>query len=207
VFGGSLRRFAVGAAAAFLALGAPSTAQVYSDGYRFLQAVDKNEVGETDKLLSKPGASTLVNSRDLSTGRTGLHIAVARRDRPWLNYLIRRGANPNLADNRGVSPLMLASQLGFVEGVEKLVQSGARVDDSNDSGETPLILAVHRRDTGMMRILLKAGADPDRTDNSGKSARDYAKLEGANSVTLAEIDRNAKNSGARGSGQVYGPSL
>ena len=206
MFGG-LSRFAIAAAAGLLAFSVPAGAQSFSDGYKFLQAVEKKDGTEAEKLLGRPGAATLVNSRDLSSGRTGLHIAVARRDSTWLNYLTARRANPNLADNRGVTPLMLASQLGFFEGVEALVKAGARVDEANDSGETPLILAVHRRDTGMMRVLLRAGADPDRADNSGKSARDYAKLEGANSITLAEIDRSAKAGAERASGRVYGPTL
>ena len=55
-------------------------AQTYSDGFKFLEAVKKRDSATVDQLLGKPG-STLVNSRDLSNGRTGLHIAVARRDR------------------------------------------------------------------------------------------------------------------------------
>ena len=187
MFGGLLRRITlVGALAAAIALGAPLAAQTYSDGFLFLKAVEDKDIDKADELLGKPG-SVLINSRDLTSGRTGLHIAADRRDAGWLAYLLNRGANPNIADNRGVTPLMRASQLGFYEGIQQLVAKGARVDGANATGETPLILAVHRRDTAMMRVLLQAGADPDRTDNSGKSARAYAKLEGNGSITLAEI--------------------
>jgi ankyrin repeat protein len=207
VTGGRWRRILASVAmAATLWMGVPAAAQNYSDGYKFLQAVDKKDIDETDKLLGKPG-STLINSRDLTTGRTGLHIAADRRDVVWLVYLLNRGANPNIADNRGVTPLMRASQIGFFEGVEHLITSGARVDNPNSAGETPLISAVHRRDTQMMRALLKAGADPDRPDNSGRSARDYAKLGGPSSDTLAEIDRSATSAGQRRTDQVYGPSF
>ena len=172
MFGGNFRKVAIGGTLAVaLALGAPALAQTYSDGYQFLQAVEKNEVDKANELLSKPG-STLINSRDLTTGRTGLHIAADRRDVVWLAYLLNRGANPNIADRRGVTPLMIASQKGFFEGIQYLVTKGAHVDDANSTGETPLILAVHRRDTQMMRVLLQAGADPDKTDSSGRSARD-----------------------------------
>lgn len=206
--GGRLRSILSGGTlAAMLWVGVPAAAQTYSDGYKFLQAVEKKDLAESDKLLERPG-STVVNSRDLTTGRTGLHIAVERRDNVWLVYLARKGANPNISDNKGVSPLMRASQLGFFEGVQTLITIGARVDAANSAGETPLISAVHRRDTEMMRVLLKAGADPDRADNSGRSARDYAKLEGAGSVTLTEIERSAKPaSERRASDQVYGPSF
>ena len=204
---GIVRRVAAsGTLAALLALGATAAAQTYSDGYKFLEAVDDKDIGEVEKLLGKPG-STVVNSRDLSNGRTGLHIAAARRDIVWLVFLANKGANPNIADNRGVTPLMLASSLGFFEGVEALIKAGARVDEPNETGETPLISAIHRRDTQMMRVLLQAGADPDRSDNSGRSARDYALLEGANGRTMQEIERNAHADAAKRDepGEVYGP--
>jgi ankyrin repeat protein len=189
-----------------LALGPSAQAQTYSDGYKFLEAVEDKDIGEVEKLLGKPG-STLINSRDITNGRTALHIAAARRDIVWLVFLANKGANPNIADNRGVTPLMMASQLGFFEGVQALITAGARVDEPNEAGETPLITAIHRRDTQMMRVLLQAGADPDRADNSGRSAREYATLEGANSRTLAEIDRSARDDagGRADSGEVYGP--
>lgn len=197
-----------GMAAALLALSiVPAAAQNYSDGYKFLQAVEKKDGKTAIEMLDRPG-STLINSRDVSNGRTALHIAVERRDMTWINFLSQRGANANLADNRGTTPLMRATQLGFHEGIEALVKAGARVDEANDAGETPLISAVHRRDVALMRVLLSAGADPDRADNSGRSARDYAGLAGANSPTLAEIERSAKDVGARQAASgVYGPSL
>jgi len=208
VIGRSLRGVVAGGALAlWLALGAPAQAQTYSDGYKFLEAVEDKDIGEVEKLLGKPG-STLINSRDITNGRTALHIAAARRDIVWLVFLANKGANPNIADNRGVTPLMLASQLGFFEGVQTLITAGARVDEPNQAGETPLITAVHRRDTQMMRVLLQAGADPDRSDNSGRSAREYAALEGANSRTAAEIDRSARDgAGGKDDGEVYGPSF
>ena len=204
---GTLRKLAaIAGAASALALAAPAGAQNYSDGYKFLQAVEKKDRSEFDQLVAKN--HTVINARDLSSGRTGLHIAVARRDIVWLNYIAAEGANPNIADNRGVTPVMLASQRGWVEGLQALIKAGAHVDVPNSTGETPLISAVHQRDTQMMRVLLSAGADPDRTDNSGRSARDYAQLDGRGSVTLAEIERSASSSGnRRASAEVYGPSL
>ena len=204
---GILRKLAaIAAAASALALAAPAGAQNYSDGYKFLQAVEKKDRSEFDQLIAKN--HTVINARDLTSGRTGLHIAVARRDIVWLNYIASGGANANIADNRGVTPVMLASQQGWVEGVQALIKAGAQVDVPNSTGETPLISAVHQRDTQMMRVLLSAGADPDRTDNSGRSARDYAQLDGRGSVTLAEIEQSARSSAnRRASADVYGPSL
>jgi ankyrin repeat protein len=193
------------AAGAALLVAAPAGAQLYSDGYKFLKAVEEKKQAEVNELLQKN--STLIDARDLSSGRTALHIAAENREYSWLSYLLGKGANPNIADKNGVTPLMLASQMGFVEAVNALAQSGAKVDTPNNTGETPLISAVHRRDIAMLRVLLLSGANPDRTDNSGRSARDYAALTGPGSQILAEIDRLADSSSGAKSEQTYGPSF
>jgi ankyrin repeat protein len=194
---------AAGAAAALFAA-APAGAQHFSDGYKFLQAVEKGDVDTVKDLISKN--STVVDARDLGDGHTALHTAVRRRDSVWVRYLLTTGANPNLADKQGVTPLMLASQLGYVEGIGILASKGAEVDAPNDAGETPLMLAVHRRDLPMVRMLLAGGADPGRSDNSGRTARDYARVEGFTSAT-EEFAKNDKERAKKKSGQIYGPTF
>jgi len=188
-----------------LLIGAPAVAQ-YSPGYKFLEAVKKKDGDAVTAALKTPG-STIVNSRDITTGETALHIVVQRRDVVWIQYLLQEGANPNLQDKRGRTPLVAACQLGFLEGVQALIAGGARVDVPNDTGETPLISAIHRRDIPLIRLLLRAGANPDRADSSGRSARDYARLEGPNSTLLAEIAKNEKAASEREGSATYGPSF
>lgn len=185
-------------------LAVPAQAQ-FSDSYKFLEAVRKKDGQQVTDKLSEPG-TTIINTRDLTTGETALHIVTARRDLTWMSFLISRGANVNVRDVKGVTPLVLATNLGFVEGADLLLSKSARVDESNYAGETPLITAVHNRNTQLMRVLLKAGANPDRADNSGRSARDYAQLEGKSGPLISEIQNNAKpkDKHARPS---YGPSL
>jgi ankyrin repeat protein len=197
---------AISIALGFALVAAPAAAQLYSDGYKFLQAVEKKDRAKVLELYHK--SDTVIDSRDLTTGRTALHIAVARRDLTWIDYLLGLNANPNIADKHGVTPLTLAAQMGFTEGVQLLAQNGAQINVANDTGETPLISAVHRRDIGLLRVLLNAGADPDRMDNSGRSARDYAKLDGPDNPVLDEINRLAKpDSERKKPAQVYGPSF
>jgi uncharacterized protein len=190
--------------AGLLVLSAPASAQFMSDGYKFLEAVKKKEGDKVTDALSEPG-STLINTRDITTGESALHIVVARRDKLWLEFLISKGANVNIRDVKGVTPLVLASNLNFIEGVEVLVAKGAKVDEPSQTGETPLIAAVHTRNLELMRVLLKAGANPDRSDNSGRTARDYAMLDGRNSPLLAEIERSAKPK-TTNTKPVFGPN-
>lgn len=200
------RRFvAVMAIALAAAVSVPAQAQ-FSDGYKFLEAVRKKEGDKVTEALNEPGTQ-IINTKNFSTGETALHIVVARRDLTWMQFLIGNGANVNVRDNRGVTPLVAACEIGFIEGVDQLIKSGARVEDANNTGETPLISAVHRRDLALVRMLIKAGANPDRPDNSGRSARDYATLEGKSSAVLGEIERAAKDAKGTGVKKTYGPSF
>lgn len=193
------------AIAGLAVLAAPAQAQ-FSQGYKFLDAVRKKDGTKVEEALSEPG-STIVNARDVTSGETALHIVTARRDLTWMSYLIGKGANVNARDSKGMSVLQVATNLGFLEGVELLVSRKADLNQSNDAGETPLITAVHRRDIPMIRVLLKAGADPDRTDNSGRSARAYAEIDGRSSPLLAAIESESKPRTESGSKPVYGPTF
>tara|TARA_R110000824_G_scaffold4308_10_gene20743 strand:- start:9642 stop:10307 length:666 start_codon:yes stop_codon:yes gene_type:complete len=198
-----LLRFA-GIATAAISFSTPAAAQ-FSDSYNFLKAVKDRDGEEATKFLSEPG-SVIVNTRDHSTGQTALHIVVERRDNIWLDFLLQKGANPNLPDKTGTTPLILATQLRFVDGVRTLLAKNAKINDSNRQGETALILAVHVRDAELVRLLLANGADPDRADTlAGKSARDYAKENPRAASILAEIEKMDGNKKPETEGRFFGP--
>jgi uncharacterized protein len=189
-----------------LMLAAPVAAQFQSDGYKFLEAVKEREGDKATDMLNQPG-TTLINTRDITSGDTGLHIVVARSDALWIRFLLQRGADPNIRNKKGMTALQLATAMGFTEGVEALIKGGASVNVSDQTGETPLIAAVHARNVAMVRLLLEKGADPDRNDNSGRSARDYVELMSANTLMKQELaTADAKRAGA-GTKRDYGPSF
>lgn len=198
----AILKAAVPALAVGLLLSTPARAD-FSEGYKFLESVKKKEGEKVEQAIMD--SAQIVNSRDISTGETALHIVTQRRDLTWLNYLVSHGAKVNQGDDHGLTPLQLAVNLGWREGAEFLVENGAQTDVSNDAGETPLISAVHRHDLELLKILLQAGASPDRSDNSGRSARDYAKLEGEGNSMLSAMDTYAKKGAAKGAKPVYGP--
>ncbi len=186
------------------ALAAPLGAQIFSDGREFLEAVRERDGDKVTQVISQPG-NTLINTRDLSTGDTALHIVTERQDNTWIRFLTQNGANPNIANKKGVTPIMIASSLGNVAGVEALLKGGARIDDQNSLGETPLISAIHRRDVEMVKLLLASGADPDRSDNSGRTARDYVAAINDKRLTVEFAAADEKRKGQ--TGPSYGPGL
>ena len=84
---------------------APAAAQLFSDSYEFLEAVRERDGAKAMELLNGP-SGTIINTRDRSTGETALHIVVARRDMVWINFMLSRGANANLTDRAGLTPLL-----------------------------------------------------------------------------------------------------
>ncbi len=184
----------------------PAIAQAqFSDSYNFLKAVKERDGAKVMDIIGKPG-STLINTRDVSTGETALHIVIERRDAGWLQFLLAQGAKPDLTDQSGTTPLMLATRLRFIEGAQQLLDSGAQVDKANNGGETPLIRAVQMRDLPLIRLLVSRGANPDKRDTlAGMSAREYAVRDGRSQAILDILD-SAKSKPGR-TGPVQGPAL
>jgi ankyrin repeat protein len=187
----------------------PAAAQFQSDGYKFLKAVDEKDGDTVTEMLNEPG-TTIVNSRDITSGDTGLHVVLNKPDAQtttWIKFLLQRGADPNIRNKKGVTPLQLATTLNLVDAVEALIKRGAQVNISDQTGETPLIAAVHQRSIPMIRRLLAQGADPDHNDNSGRSARDYVALMNSNTLILREFEAADEERKKAGTSKQYGPSF
>jgi ankyrin repeat protein len=186
-----------------LGLAVPATAQQQSESYKFLQAVKDAKSNDVIAMVERPG-STLINSRDRTTGETALHIVVKRSDVTYANYLLGRGADVNARDGKGNTPLMVAVEAAAGDVIAVLVRARANPNLANSSGETPLIRAVQRRDIGIVRDLLAAGADPDQSDSlAGMSARGYATQDTRNAV-IAKLIADTPKRTVRA---VSGPKL
>jgi uncharacterized protein len=162
----------------------------FSDSYTFLKAVRESDGGKATELAQRPGTGpVLVNTRDPATGEAALHIVAKRRDMVWLSFLIGKGAAVNQRDGQGNTALLLATQLGWSEGMGVLIDRKALVDLGNSSGETPLIRAVRNRDLTAARLLLAAGADPNRADTgTGLTARQQAERDPRAGTILQAIN-------------------
>lgn len=200
----SRRVFQAAAIVAILSCGTPAAAQLgQSDGYKFLQAVKDAKGDEVNDFLKAPG-TTIVNTRDYATRETALHIVARRDDATYTVFLLQHGAEPNLRDKDGNTPLMVAATAGAGDLIPLLLRFKANVNLANDAGETPLIRAVQRRDLQMVRDLLAVGADADQADSlAGKSARAYAE-EDSRTPALAKLFADVPKRDRRA---VAGPKL
>ena len=103
-----------------------------------------------------------------------------------LDFLLERGANPNIASLDGATPLDLAARMGQTQAVRSLLKYGANpnfdltndhdYDNENYSpGGLPLQQACLGGHVDIIDILLKAGAGPAYPDFSGMTTIDYVR--------------------------------
>jgi len=108
-----------------------------------------------------------VNLADrLDSKRRPLHVACAVLDIASVKKLLEHGAQPNLCDRYGRSPLHVVAAVGDsantqLKIVELLVKAGADPDLVARNGDTPLHAAVRRAQLDTVRGLLEVGANPE----------------------------------------------
>lgn len=88
-----------------------------------------------------------------------LFISIKYKNIEIIKYLIEKGVDVNISDNKQNTPLMLACSTKNPDVAELLLQYGANVNLKNDS-ETPLTLACNVSDNSdTVKLLLKYGLD------------------------------------------------
>lgn len=116
--------------------------------------------GNTDQVSRYLGQNrSNLEARD-SCGRTPLLFSLHQdiKQEEVASFLLRRGANPNVANTRGWTPLMLACRYNLPDIAKMLVESGAQLNARNNEGFTPLALASLHGPPDLVELLLKKGA-------------------------------------------------
>ncbi|XP_022780216.1 uncharacterized protein LOC111321567 [Stylophora pistillata] len=91
-----------------------------------------------------------------------------------LMHLISGGADVNIPDKSGITPLHIAAELGDGKICFELIkQGGAHVDARDQHGATPLHFASYHHHWNVMEALLSFGACSAILDNAGLSAELY----------------------------------
>jgi ankyrin repeat protein len=140
-------------------------------------------------LLAEAGADpTIRNSRR----ETALHGAVSAMCNSTLDVLLPYCKDINPTDGAGWPPLYFAVQLGYFDGVRKLLSANANIEIKDSYGKTALHVAVEGRNIDMTDILLNAGADMNATDNAGKTALHYAADRALGTVILRLVEHGAE---------------
>jgi ankyrin repeat protein len=75
--------------------------------------------------------------------------------------LLAAGANPSVATDEGLSPLIVLARHASPGSLEMLLSAGANVNDASKDGGRALSLAIESSDLATVQGLLKAGAECD----------------------------------------------
>jgi ankyrin repeat protein len=104
-----------------------------------MSSVTNNDI-EGVRFFAKSGKS-LINARNFG-GATSLHIACRENNSEIAKILIESGAEVNVVDNEGWTPLMRAALNGNREIVKLLIQKGASANNLNSVNESAIIHAT-----------------------------------------------------------------
>lgn len=77
----------------------------------------------------------------------------------FVKFLLAHGANPNIPNNYGDTPLMSAIYHGRVATIKHLLDKGARINTPNQFGSTPLKMAIYFCYQDIIQPLLEFGVD------------------------------------------------
>lgn len=153
-----------------------------------ISAVDDNKrgvihhaVASAQKSHDKIQLFTQYNDIDFNLldrdGNAPLHLALNQRSLQYrlIQLLLSSGADPNLENHTGHTPLMqLAKDDRNPRFFSLLLESGADVNKAGRLGITPLMLAARNTDNeDVIFTLLEAGAEVDVSDNRGRKVVDY----------------------------------
>ena len=111
----------------------------------------------------------LVNERD-GGQRTPLHWAARKGDPEILEYLIKKGADPNALDEDKATPLVNAVANGHRALVKMLIDAGSDVNLRNVFGMSALHYAVRNNYVEESRLIISKGADLNSKIYDGKTA-------------------------------------
>lgn len=141
-----------------LAIGVPGylTLGRFVLAHCMLYAARAGNVGEL-RLLILLGGSVNSHHRNVSGGGSALTVAASQNHEQTVAFLLERGAEPDIQDNNGYSPLIYAVMDGNQSMFAMLMQHHANPNLTERCRLTAYDYALQKQHTDMARKLQQAG--------------------------------------------------
>ena len=148
-------------------------------------AVACKDIGKVTQLIDKH--PQFLNDIRSPVNKSPLHVAACHGHTKIVKLLLDKGANVDLLEKEGCTPLMFACQFGYVGVVKLLLNANADMSVyHNKYGNTALMMASEHGHSLVVTMLLQAGADANYLSNvDGGSALLAASLR--NNVDVVRV--------------------
>jgi hypothetical protein len=123
-------------------------------------------------------------------GLTALHCVSGQENVPMIELLMSKGAQHDLWNKVGGTPLHLAALRGHKEAVACLLDHGADINAASTKCNTPLNMAANKGHLEIVKLLVLKGADMKK-QSKGLTALDMAAPEGHDKVVDFLINAGA----------------
>uniref|UniRef100_A0A8B9CZY5 Uncharacterized protein n=1 Tax=Anser brachyrhynchus TaxID=132585 RepID=A0A8B9CZY5_9AVES len=188
-----------------------------------LSRAAKPRKGHSDRGIFGAAAKGYNDINALNSSReTLLHVAATNGHLAIMEYLISKGAKPDVKDKKGRTPLHRAAEKGHGDAVKVLLRCGASMYSLDKEGKMPLHVAaqnshghilkvllreearsyrnqhnfLHRAalkdDSSLVKMLLKSGASIDGKDGRGQTALSYALSRGFENTAKVLLEAGAR---------------
>jgi ankyrin repeat protein len=138
------------------------------------------------------GPAAFAQQKSADTSASALHWAAHHDDLGAVKRLLSEGADPNLANRFGVTPLHEAATVGNAEMLRLMLDAGGDANAAFGEGETVLMTAARAGDVESVEALLAHGGKPDVTENwHGQTALMWAAIEDHAEVVKLLIEAGA----------------
>lgn len=127
----------------------------------------------------------------LNNQNTTIHEAARNNDKS-IHTLIKLGANLNIKDHEGETPLMIAAEKGHIDLVQTLKCHGADINLENKHHETALYIAAKNGHKEIVELLINFGANAGHKDRYGNTPLAAAKIENHIEVVKFLFDLSGK---------------
>ncbi len=185
--------------------GADANERTENGSTPLLVAVFLRQTDVAQLLLNFPDVMAGVNDSSASTDplkRNAFQLAVERNQPQLVARMLDGGANVNVRDANGLSPLHHAITAGDTDLVKTLLAHQPDLNKTETGVPTPLMLAAttdqlagNTARAAIINLLLKAGADPEIADATGRRPLHALIIEGdmdaARLLLQYPLDKNA----------------
>ena len=128
-----------------------------------LEALNHQNYGVLDSAINAGLDINFASGRDQWTLLHKVLVGVSKQPEPSVvECLIQRGADVNVTDSYGMTPLHYAARVKSMAVVKLLIEAGADLNCCNNKGLTPLHQSIVKMpwDFSLIELFIRSGADP-----------------------------------------------